>query len=83
MLLIKFYGNFCSFHRIYILKIGIQLEHEEINWNLELQNPKAEPEAENRELQKAFANFTISQPLRNFVGLQNFAALRKFAGAAN
>ena len=31
MLLIKFYSSFCSFHRLYILKIGMQLEHEEIN----------------------------------------------------
>ena len=29
MLLIKFYANFCSFQRLYILKIGIQLKHEE------------------------------------------------------
>ena len=42
MLLIKFYSSFCSIHRLYILKIGIHLEHEEINWNLELQNQKAE-----------------------------------------
>ena len=55
MLLIKF--NFCSLNRLYILKIGIQLKNEEINWNSELQNPKAKPEAQNRELQKALANF--------------------------
>ena len=57
MLLIKFYGNFCSFHRLYILKIRIHLKHEKINWNSELQNLKVESKAENRELQKALANF--------------------------
>ena len=46
MLMIKFDGNFCSFHRLYILKIGIQLKHEEIKWNSELQNQNVEPEAE-------------------------------------
>ena len=49
MLLIKFYNSFCSFHKLYILKIGMQLEHEEINWN----SARAEPE--NRE---QFHNFT-------------------------
>ena len=58
MLMIKFYGNFCSFHRLYILKIEIQLKNEEINWNSELQNSKAEPEVENKELEKALANFS-------------------------
>ena len=51
MLMIKFYGNFCSFHMLYILKIGIQLKHVEINWNSELK------EAKNKELQKALSNF--------------------------
>ena len=40
MLLIKFCGKFCCFHRLYILKLGIQHKHEEINWNLELQCKK-------------------------------------------
>ena len=31
MLLIKFYEKFYSFHKLYILKIGIQLKHED-NW---------------------------------------------------
>ena len=49
MLVIKFYGNFCSFHRLYILKIGIQLKHEEIHWNSKLQNQKAEPQKQKKE----------------------------------
>ena len=69
MLLIKFYGNLCSFHRLYILKIGIQLKHEEINWNSELQNQKAELEAEAKNYRKPLP---ISQGLRNFVGLRIF-----------
>ena len=60
MFLITFYNSFCSFHKLYILKIGMQLEPEEINWNSELQNKKA-----NRKQR------TISQGLRNFA-VQNF-----------
>ena len=41
MLLINFYSSLCSFQRLYILKIRIQLDHEEINWNSELENQKA------------------------------------------
>ena len=79
MLMIKFYGNFCSFHRLYILKIEIQLKNEEINWNSELQNSKAEPEVENKELEKALAN---SQGLRKFAAPAKFARLRIFAAPA-
>ena len=49
MLMIKFYSNFCRFHRLYVLKMGIQLEHEKINWNAELWNQKAEREANKEE----------------------------------
>ena len=38
MLLIKFCGKFCYFQRLYVLKIGIQLKHEEISSNSELQS---------------------------------------------
>ena len=74
MFMIKFYGNFCSFHRLYILKIGIHLKHEEINWNSELQNQKAEPEAKT---ENSIKPLLISQ------GLQNFTRVVKFRGATN
>ena len=51
MLLIKFYGKFFCFHRLYILKLGIQHKHEEINWNSELRCRK-------RAEAKSLANFT-------------------------
>ena len=35
--MIKFCGKFCCFHKLYILKLGIQHKHEEINGNSELQ----------------------------------------------
>ena len=51
MLLIKFRDKFCCFHRIYILKLGIQHKHEEINWNSKLQCIK-------RAEVESLANFT-------------------------
>ena len=60
MLMIIFYSSFCSFHMLYILKIGIHLDHEEINWNLELQNQRT-AEVENRE--QIRKGCEISQPL--------------------
>ena len=39
-------GKFCCFHMLYILKLGIQHKHEEINWNSELQcRKRAEAES--------------------------------------
>ena len=60
MLLIKFYSSFCSFHKLYILKMGMQLEHEKINWNSELQNQKVEPQKQ--KTKNNFARVEISQP---------------------
>ena len=53
MLMIKFYSSFCSFHRLYILKIGIQLKHEEINWNSVLQNQKSEGRTKSKNKESA------------------------------
>ena len=58
MLLIKIYGKFYCFHKIYILKLGIHHKHEEINWNSELQCRKT-AEAE------SLANFARVMKFRN------------------
>ena len=69
MLLSKFCGKFCCFHRLYILKLGIQHKHEEINWNSELQRIKrAETESSSRNLANFKRVANILQPLQKFTG---------------
>ena len=69
MLLIKFCVKFCCFLRLYILKLGIQHKHEEINWNSELQRIKrAETESSGRNLANFKRVANILQPLQNFAG---------------
>ena len=58
MLLLKFCGKFWCFHGLYILKLGIQHKHEEINWNSDLQFRK-------REEAESLANFARVVKLRN------------------
>ena len=62
-LLISVCDKFCCFWRLYILKIGIQLKHEEINSNSELQSKKGIKQNQKKE---AAATLPIFQGLRNF-----------------
>ena len=68
-ILIKFYGKFCCFQRLYILKIGIQPEHEEANSNPELQSIKGLKQNQKKEV---VATLPILRGLRNFTTPANF-----------
>ena len=81
MLLIKFCGKFYCFHRLYILKLGIQHKHEEINWNSQLQcRKRAEAESSSSNL----ANFARLQKFHNLCELSSlFDFLTSFLVSAH
>ena len=69
MLLIIFYGEFCSFHKLVMPRLVSQLNHGEFKLKSELwiKNWKKISSAEKKQ-----ATLAISQWLRNFATLQKF-----------